>query len=601
MRTVTFILLLFSLSLTAQSSLEKESTNIRQLINYGQFEKAYQLSDSLLQSLPNRKNATWIRLLNLNSEALLVINTDQLLVEKQLLEVIQYYESKNDTLNEDLGIAYRNLAMLYSDGIKVRLPAAIKLFNKSNQIMIALFGKESDQYVLWGTSNLANVYLNMGVYDKAEAIYLEGLAIKEKLYGKDHMYYNAAVGHLAMFYRRIGDFKKAEYYELKSLQKEQNWFDQMIGLNNLALTYDNMGEMQKADSVYALCLSIAEGKYGRESYYFMNPYSALGFIQLRLGKYDKAKDILSEVLYTLEELGDTTSKPYMNVLDDLGLLAMEQQKFEEAEAILQKSNKLTHSVFGKNSPLNKRNLRFLSDLYMRKQDFTNAMQYKSSLFQLVTLEIENAFTILSNQEKEQFIPTNIKPYIDNLHAAALRIPNPTYQTLQYDITLATKGLLLKTNNSILQYIYNSSNTLVTANYKKLLDVRRSLAKQYGLPIKDRKEIEQLESEEGLLEKELSKSSSIFRKNQMYDKINATQIRQHLKEQEAAIEFFHFSINRPNATDSVLYAASILLPNSKDIPCLMLFEEEQLRNTLKFKRDATDLNLSEIYASSLNNS
>jgi len=64
-------------------------------------------------------------------------------------------------------------------------------------------------------NNLAELYRNIGEYQKAEPLYLKALNIREKILGEEHPSTATSYNNLAGLYRNIGEYQKAEPLYLK--------------------------------------------------------------------------------------------------------------------------------------------------------------------------------------------------------------------------------------------------------------------------------------------------------------------------------------------------------------------------------------------------
>jgi CHAT domain-containing protein len=82
-----------------------------------------------------------------------------------------------------------------------------------------------------------------------------------------------------------------------------------------------------------------------------------------------------------------------------------------------------------------------------------------------------------------------------------------------------------------------------------------------------------------MEEKLSNISGSFRDNFLHTDI--IDIKHHLASKEAAIEFIKFRLYNNKWTDSVIYAALVLLPGEKNAQFIPLFEERQLQKIFRF--------------------
>jgi hypothetical protein len=92
----------------------------------------------------------------------------------------------------------------------------------------------------------------MGLYDKAEPLYIQALLIRKKALGENHPDYAQSLNNLALLYKSTGAYDKAEplYQQALLIRKKalgENHPDYATSLNNLAGLYDSMGTYDKAE------------------------------------------------------------------------------------------------------------------------------------------------------------------------------------------------------------------------------------------------------------------------------------------------------------------------------------------------------------------
>ena len=81
----------------------------------------------------------------------------------------------------------------------VQYEKAEQLYFESKAIREKVLGKEHAEYAR-SLNNLANLYVGMGQYEKAESIHLEAKAIREKVLGKEHPDYAGTLNNLGVLY-----------------------------------------------------------------------------------------------------------------------------------------------------------------------------------------------------------------------------------------------------------------------------------------------------------------------------------------------------------------------------------------------------------------
>jgi CHAT domain-containing protein len=197
--------------------------------------------------------------------------------------------------------------------------------------------------------------------------------------------------------------------------------------------------------------------------------------------------------------------------------------------------------------------------------------------QIVKQNVEKNFTILSEKEKRSYLKNNIW-LLETNNSFLYNLKKPSVAILQNNLNqqLVFKSITLTDTRIVLTSIQQNPDTSIQRLLNNWQTGRGSLAKQYSLPVADRRmDLKQIETKTENLEKELSRRSSEFRNQQNAMRISMQDIQKNLNKDEVAIEFVSFRTYNKKWTDSIMYAAYIL--NKKDsVPRFVpLCEEKQL--------------------------
>ena len=146
--------------------------------------------------------------------------------------------------------------------------SALEYYNKALAIREKVFGKEHPSTATT-YNNMAFVYDEQGDYDRALEYYGKALKIKEKVLGKEHPSTATTYNNMAVVFREQGDYDRAlEYYNKalaireKVLGKEHP--DTAATYNNMALVYDEQGDYNRALEYYGKALAILKKVLGKE-------------------------------------------------------------------------------------------------------------------------------------------------------------------------------------------------------------------------------------------------------------------------------------------------------------------------------------------------
>ena len=115
----------------------------------------------------------------------------------------------------------------------------ITMPKKIFESQVELSGHPHYVYIL---NNLANIYANMGNYEKAERQHLQAKEVRAKILGIEHPDYASTLYNLAYLYYNIGDYEKAEPLFLKSKEIREKSLEQ--------------DHPRIASTLHSLCLTI---------------------------------------------------------------------------------------------------------------------------------------------------------------------------------------------------------------------------------------------------------------------------------------------------------------------------------------------------------
>ncbi|MBW1799233.1 MAG: tetratricopeptide repeat protein [Deltaproteobacteria bacterium] len=150
----------------------------------------------------------------------------------------------------------------------------IPLAREVLDIFMDLFGPD-DRETFGSMVYLAAVYLNAGMKDRAESLYLKANRSIERVLGPSHPEYAAILSIQASMYEKTGDLARAEQYYRRLLDIRKSslgvWHgDYKNSLASLARVYDGMaahhqekGDFEKAKQFNAKAMEMKTRLYGR--------------------------------------------------------------------------------------------------------------------------------------------------------------------------------------------------------------------------------------------------------------------------------------------------------------------------------------------------
>lgn len=441
-----------------------------------------------------------------------------------------------------------------------------------------VLGKEHYDYVV-SLNNVAFMNEKLGNYEKAEPLYLEAIAILAKTVGKEHLAYAKCLNSLAILYQQMGLYEKAEPIQLevramreKTLGKEH--IEYAVTLNNLAVVYWSMGNYEKAEPLMLEAIAINEKKLGKEHPDYAKSLNSLASLYQQTGHYEKAEANYLEANAILKKALGAEHTEYAMSLNNLGSLYLKMGQYEKAERAMLEGAAIWRKILGEQHPFYAISVFNLAEVCKNTGRFEQAAILFSELAKRSQALTVRALQHLSEREMDAYLNTYAVRQESTLSFA--RISGGRSADVCFDNSLFYKGFLLHAGGLIRRLALNDANTAAKFEHLKLC--QRRLAAQYAQPISDRSDVEALETEANDLEKDLARTVSGYR--DAMRQVKWQDVQQALPPDGAAIEFVHYSFSGRKATDSILYAALLLLPGANAPKFIPLFEEKQLASLLK---------------------
>ena len=458
-------------------------------------------------------------------------------------------------------------------------------------------GKSHPQYAT-AVTNLANSYNYLGKYELAEPLFLEAKSIFEKTLGKNHTTYAENLNSLAILYNAMGNYEQAEVLWLevrdiweKALGKDHPHY--AVCLQNMGSLYAAIGDIDKAVSYLSEALAIIEKNLGKTHPNYTLCLAALGYGYIRAGHFEKAQQYLSEAK-TIREKEVGKDPYYATFTYNLGLTYLNTGNYPTAEQYLREALSIQEALLGKNTPAYEKSLYSLAETYNALGDYERAGKLYAEAEEKQQLQLINASRHLSEQEMNQYI-LSFQERQSSIFSFAQLTAGRQEAALNmvrhcYDNTLFHKGFLLLASNRIKELDYTDAATIEKINLLK--SYRRRLAAEYAKSIPERKGVEELETSANDLEKEFARTVADY--GASIRQVHCQEVQQQLKPGEAAIEFVHYKFSNPRPTDSILYAALVLLPGDGQPQFIPLCEEKQLDKLLHLEGDRKNELVNQLY-------
>lgn len=501
--------------------------------------------------------------------------------EKFYLEAKEIWEILHGKNSKEYAGSCNALGILYNDSGQFEKAEAQHL--EARAIRAQLFTKENGSYAQ-SCNNLAAIYWNLGQYDKAEPLALEAKEIRGRVAGIPKSAYAISCVNLGNIYRDMGKYQQAEALYIEARNVREIFFtkehdDYALSCDILADLYYFMKQFDKAEPLYLEAKGIRERISPVKSYFYGQSCSSLSALYREKGMYQKAESLALEADTIWQGLGIAAVGDLAINNNNLGSLYFAMSKYDKAEQCFMKARQVWEKNLGEGHPFYTENSLNLARVYWGKNEAQKANDLYVKAFDAQNSQAGRIFSFTSEDEKQLYLK-NITGAEDEYQSFYFEKMKSDNNGQPYLISLLKRNQILSSSQQLRQSIYTSGDTSLLRKYDIWTNFRKQIAALYSKGDNAPKDhLKSLKEKADLLEKDLVRSSAVFRGEQEKN-ISWKSIQQKLKFSEAAIEFIEFTyFNGHRNTDSVFYAALVLRKDMKEPEAITLFEKKQLDSLL----------------------
>lgn len=503
-------------------------------------------------------------------------------------------------------------------------------------------GEENEFYAL-NLNNLASLYTEMGRNEEAVIIHRQVLAIRKKILAENHPEIAQSLNNLGITCENLGQKALAEQYFTESLDIRRKVYgdqhpDYAQSLNNIGQLFSATGRYKEAESVLLNAAAIWQKRFGNTHPNYLLTLDNLAALYINTSAYEKAESLLKGVIAGRKNVLGDTHADYGVSLNNLGALYCLRGRYEEGLALYRQVAAIYQKAWGEEHPSYALALQNTAEIYSRLKNHqaarplfeqairiylkslgpdhpaiatpllglanleNNAGQYLlaeqllDSSNRIMMRHMQQNFANLGEEEKMQWWEGEANRF---QMAPSLLVSNPhpskwfLEQTLLQQVQL--KGYILKDGTKMLERIRKNGDPVLKKILGEWQANKATLARQYSLPVAERiPQLDSIEKRTTVLEKQLGQQSALFKTAHPDAGLSMEKIRKSLQPGEAAIEWVRFAYYRQGWTDSVLYAAFVLLPGSATARFVLLCEEKELAGLLQVKGSNAEALIKQLY-------
>ena len=224
----------------------------------------------------------------------------------------------------------------------------------SLRIAEELEGEPMTQSRLMNT--IGKVYQNLGLYEEATPQLEAALELRRGASGADDVVSAAMLADLGDLYIDRGLYNEAEAMLTEALAVMDRHGDQAdnlelaLSINELASVYRRQGKYDLAEPLYERALNIRMAALGPEDPEVARSYNSLAILNWNRGNYAEAERLYKQALDLWEKAYGSDHSDVAKGLNNLALLYHHQDRFSDAEPLYRRAAGIYQLVLGPDHP-----------------------------------------------------------------------------------------------------------------------------------------------------------------------------------------------------------------------------------------------------------
>ena len=424
--------------------------------------------------------------------------------------------------------------------------------------------------------------LDKGDYVTAEQEIRRASDIATKLFGAGSDRNADCLLTLGRVEANLGDYDKAEQHFRKAIQitnanRGENHILVVNPLMELAgVRFAKNKNLKEAEQTLSLARDIVSKQLGTDSPLYADVQKHLADIYIEADKLDQALVLLNEANAIWIKKVGKTNKNTADVLARKGDIYSKKKDFKNAELNYDNAKAMYRDIFNDRYPDYNKVVGRLGRMYYIKGDNKRALENLEISTKFYLGYLKKIFPSRSEGEKAKFWNA-IKGDFEFFNTLAIKLKDDKPELIEkmYNFQLATKAILLSSSVRVREKILNSRDTLLKARYKEWTTKKEYLNTVLALSTEQMKELkvnpDDIETEIEKLEQDLSQRSGAFSDAFNTKNYDWTNVRGKLKEGESAVEIIRFRYFNTAFSDSVLYAALVVNPQTRRQPDLIVLK------------------------------
>jgi tetratricopeptide (TPR) repeat protein/CHAT domain-containing protein len=316
--------------------------------DYVQAEALYRQALAIRKKVSGEMNADYARTLN-NLADLCRLQADYAHAEALYLEALAIRKKVVGERDPAYSQSINNLALLY--GLQGNHAKAEPLFRQAQEICRKVLGEAHPDYAT-SLINLANSYQSQGDHARAETLLLQAIEIDKKAFGETHPSYAIDLSSLAAVYKSQRDYARAEKLFRRALDINKKALGELhpqyaSDLAALASIYHSLGDYDRAEPLLREALGIRRKALGEAHPSYAQSLNNLAELHSARGEYAQAERLLREALAARKKSLGEAHTGYAQSLNSLAFLYRSQGEDARAEPLCRQALEIYERHFNR--------------------------------------------------------------------------------------------------------------------------------------------------------------------------------------------------------------------------------------------------------------
>lgn len=299
-------------------------------------------------------------------------------------KIIDMHKENSDCDSEAYADDVNNLAVVYDD---VRInDKAIELYKEAAELKEDILGEDSESYIDT-IENLGVLFAVTGSFDKAEDLLKKVSSYTEETNGPVSARHIKSLYNLGNMYADKGKYKEGAENLEKALEyaKKMHDFDfsEIEDIRvSLANLYKKSGNYKRAIDEYERALKISEERKEDDSYFLMTFLLSYALLCQKCELYDKAAEIYEKAVEVRERLMDTGHLDFISVLNNLAAIYNRAKRTDKAVETHKRVLSVVEDILGKDHVFYGDVITNLGVDYSVAGDYEKALKYHNEALEI---------------------------------------------------------------------------------------------------------------------------------------------------------------------------------------------------------------------------